>query len=136
MRIGELARRAGVGIDTVRYYEREGVLPRPVRQGTGDYRQYSAEDLTRLSFIRRAKALGFTLTEISELLALSGQRGADMAGMRDAAKAKLVTVNAKLAELERIRHGLQTLVDACPGHGEIDGCPIVAALTQEPTHEH
>ena len=135
MRIGEFARRAGVGIDTVRYYERKGVLPRPIRQGTGDYRQYNADDLARLSFIRRAKSLGFTLSEITELLSLSSQRGADMASMREAANAKLVTVNDKLGELERIRQGLETLVDACPGHGEMHSCPIVAALTKERTDE-
>lgn len=134
MRIGELARRAGVGVDTVRYYEREGILP-PADRADSGYRRYRPEDVARLQFVRRAKALGFTLTEIAELLALSGQRGADMEAVRTAAETRLADVNAKLAELERIRAGLQTLITACPGHGALATCPILAALTQETRHD-
>lgn len=134
MRIGELAKRAGVGVDTVRYYEREGILP-PADRAESGYRCYRPDDVARLQFVRRAKALGFTLIEIAELLALSGQRGADMVSVRTAADAKLANVNAKLAELERIRRGLQTLITACPGHGDLASCPILAALTQEPSHD-
>ena len=78
MKIGELSRRAEVPIDTVRYYERQGLLPVPERQASG-YRKYHADDVTRLQFVRRAKALGFTLKEIQELLALSDHRDDDMA---------------------------------------------------------
>ena len=76
MKIGELAQRAGVRIDTVRYYERQGLLPAPQRQASG-YRRYEDSDVARLRFVRRAKALGFTLIEIRELLALSGRREED-----------------------------------------------------------
>lgn len=134
MRIGELAKRAGVSVDTVRYYEREGILP-PADRAESGYRCYLPDDVARLQFLRRAKALGFTLTEIAELLALSGQRGADMVTMRTAAETKLADVNAKLTELERIRAGLQTLITACPGHGAMASCPILAALTLETRHD-
>jgi Hg(II)-responsive transcriptional regulator len=128
MKIGELAKRADVAIDTVRYYERQGLLPEAERTLSG-YRQYDASDVERLRFIRRAKALGFTLSEIGELLELSGRREADMAGMKRAAEAKLVDVEARLAELQRIRGGLEALVASCPGHGELEHCPILGALS-------
>ena len=116
MKIGELAQRAGVSIDTVRYYERQGLLPEPARQASG-YRSYVSGDVGRLQFVRRAKALGFTLEEIRDLLALSGRRDDDMGGLKTAATEKLADVETKLAELTRIRDGLQTLITACPGHG-------------------
>lgn len=130
MKIGELARRAEVGIDTLRYYEREGLLPPPRRLASG-YRSYDKDDVARLHFIRRAKALGFTLAEIRDLLALSGRREDDMAGMKAAAADKLVDVETKLAELERIREGLQALLASCPGHGALAQCPILHALDED-----
>ena len=132
MKIGELAQRTGVAIDTVRYYERQGLLPQPERQPSG-YRNYRNDDVTRLRFVRRAKALGFTLEEIRELLALSGRREDDMGGLKAAAEHKLAVVDAKLAELTRIRDGLRTLVQACPGHGALDACPILQALDEDPS---
>ena len=130
MKIGELAHRTGVAIDTVRYYERQGLLPQPERQPSG-YRRYRGDDVTRLRFVRRAKALGFTLEEIRELLALSGRREDDMGGLKTAAEHKLAVVEAKLAELTRIRDGLRTLVRACPGHGALEACPILHALDED-----
>ena len=130
MQIGQIAKRAGVAIDTVRYYERHGLLRSPARQSSG-YRLYEEQDVERLRFIRRAKSLGFTLNEIQELLALSGRREQDMAGLKAAATEKLADVEHRLAELTRIRDGLQTLVASCPGHGELDRCPILAALANE-----
>lgn len=130
MKIGTLAKRADVAIDTVRYYERQGLLPAPVRLASG-YRDYDSDDVARLRFIRRAKALGFTLAEIAELLALSARREGDMAGMKAAAQQKLLDVDAKLAELQRIRKGLTELVASCPGHGALEHCPILDALAGE-----
>ena len=130
MKIGELAQRAGVSIDTVRYYERQGLLPEPARQASG-YRSYVSGDVGRLQFVRRAKALGFTLEEIRDLLALSGRRDDDMGGLKTAAGEKLADVEAKISELIRIRDGLRTLVDACPGHGALERCPILNALVEE-----
>lgn len=132
MKIGELAHRTGVPIDTVRYYERQGLLPPPQRLPSG-YRSYRPDDVVRLRFVRRAKALGFTLEEIRELLALSGRREDDMGGLKAAAEHKLAHVEAKLAELVRIRDGLRTLIEACPGHGALDACPILHALDEDPS---
>ena len=130
MKIGELARRAAVPIDTVRYYERQGLLPAPQRLMSG-YRQYEQGDVARLRFVRRAKALGFTLIEIRELLTLSSHREDDMGSLKAAAEQKLAGVEAKLAELTRIRDGLRTLIKACPGHGALGACPILHALNED-----
>jgi MerR family transcriptional regulator, copper efflux regulator len=129
MQIGQLAHQAGVAVDTVRYYEKQGLLPAPPRRGS--YRAYEAEDVLRLRFIRRAKALGFTLEQIGSLLALSAQRGADMGGLHEAAQTRLSELDARIAELERVRDGLRHVVAACPGHGDLAACPILSALSQE-----
>lgn len=131
MKIGELAKRSGVGIDTVRYYEREGILPKAQRLASG-YRAYDAEDMRRLRFVLRAKACGFTLAEIRELLALCWRSEDDMAAMKDAAQLKLADVEVKLHELSLIREALSALIDACPGHGALACCPILHALAEEP----
>ena len=131
MKIGTLAKSADVAIDTVRYYERQGLLPAPVRLASG-YRDYTDGDVARLRFIRRDKLLGFTLSEIRELLDLSSRREDDMAGMKSAAAQKLADVDAKLAELKRIRRGLTDLVASCPGHGALEHCPILDALAGDP----
>lgn len=123
--IGALARRAGVGIDTVRYYERNGLLAPHARLPSG-YRRYGTMEVTRLRFIRRAQALGFTLREVRELLALSKQR--DVARIRRTAQTKLDDIAHRIASLERVRQGLEGLVRACPGHGRAADCPILKAL--------
>lgn len=128
MKIGTLARQAGVAIDTVRYYERQGLLPAPARTASG-YRSYVDGDVARLRFIRRAKALGFTLGEIRELLGLTERRERDMAGVKSAAIQKLADVDARIAELQRMRGGLERLVASCPGHGPLAQCPILDALS-------
>lgn len=130
MKIGELARRCDVNIDTIRYYERQGVLPVPERMPSG-YRRYRKSDIARLRFVRRAKALGFTLEEIGELLTLSDHRDEDMGELKAVATAKLADIEARLAELARIRDGLQTLTEACPGHGALAQCPILNAIAGE-----
>lgn len=127
MKIGELAERSGVGIDTVRYYEREGLLPKAQRLASG-YRTYQGADLKRLRFVRRAKALGFTLPEIRDLLALSDHRDQDMAALKEVATEKLADVQARLAELDRVRVALEALIASCPGHGVLAQCPILDAL--------
>lgn len=130
MKIGELARRAQVPIDTVRYYEREGLIPLPVRRASG-YRDYLDSDVDRLRFMRRAKALGFTLQEIRELLGLTAMASGDMAALHARAQAKLRDVEDRIQSLTRIRDALQGLVTACPGHGSLDRCPILAALSED-----
>jgi len=127
-RIGQLAKRAGVGIDTVRYYERNGLLAPAGRLASG-YRRYGDVELKRLRFIRRAKALGFTLADIRSLLLLSSER--NVSKVRLAAQRKLADVEQRLEELKRIRGGLRELIAACPGHGRAEECPILNALQRD-----
>lgn len=126
--IGQLAKRAGVAIDTVRYYERNQLLAPAGRLESG-YRRYGDTELRRLRFIRRAKTLGFSLADIRGLLALSAEH--NVAEIRRAAQERLVDIDQRIAELERIRNGLHTLVAACPGHGRAEACPILNALNEE-----
>jgi MerR family transcriptional regulator, copper efflux regulator len=126
--IGALAKRAGVRIDTVRYYERSGLLAPRSRLASG-YRRYGEIELSRLRFIRRAQALGFTLNEVRDLLALSKRR--DVSRVKRAAQEKLADVERKIADLERVHQGLLNLVAACPGHGRAENCPILKALGAE-----
>jgi len=126
--IGQLAKQAGVAIDTVRYYERNDLLIPSGRMASG-YRRYGEVELKRLRFIRRAKALGFSLADIRDLLALSDER--NVTKIKRAAENKLVDIEQRIAELVRIQRGLNTLIRACPGHGRADACPILNALTQE-----
>ncbi|WP_313179887.1 heavy metal-responsive transcriptional regulator [Stenotrophomonas sp.] len=130
MNIGQLAREAGVPIDTVRYYERQRLLPTAARSA-GGYRIFGEQDLRRLRFIRRAKGLGFSLEEIAELLSLSDRHQQDMASVRDTAQARLLDIEQRMAELQRMQAALAQLVDACPGHGALEQCPILAALTED-----
>ena len=128
--IGAVARRAGVGIDTIRYYERERLLPEPQRRASG-YRDYGSGTVERLRFIRRAKDLGFTLEEIRELLALSTDRERGVKSVKQRAEARLREVERRIRELQRMKRGLKQLIDACPGHGELEHCPILRALGGE-----
>jgi len=126
--IGQLARRAGVPIDTVRHYERIGLLQPTVRLASG-YRRYGEAEQKRLRFIRRAKALGFTLEEIEGLLSLSASR--NVGQVRRAASERLADVERRIGELARMRDSLRQLIAACPGHGRAEDCPILNALSQE-----
>jgi len=128
--IGELARRAGVAIDTVRYYERNRLLAPAGRLASG-YRRYGETELKRLLFIRRAKALGFSLEDIRALLSMSDER--NVTKIKRAAQAKLNDIERRVAELEQIGNGLRKLIAACPGHGRAEDCPILNALSQEAT---
>jgi MerR family copper efflux transcriptional regulator len=127
MHIGRLAAQAEVSVDTVRYYERADLLPAPVRSRSG-YRTYPPSAVGRLRFIRRAKDLGFSLEEIRGLLAVSDRRDADVAAVRGIAAQRLADVEARLAELTRLRDALRGLVEACPGHGDPRDCPILNAF--------
>ena len=133
--IGAVAKRAGVGVDTIRYYEREGLLPAPQRRLSG-YRDYDETAVERLRFIRRAKTLGFTLDEIRELFALSVDRERGVRGVKQRAETRLAEVERRIRELQDVRRGLKQLIGACPGHGKLDACPILRALGEEDTHEH
>jgi Hg(II)-responsive transcriptional regulator len=127
--IGALADRAGVGVETIRFYERKGLVRRPPRPGAG-FRVYPEDAVGRIRFIRQAQALGFTLQEIGGLLALRVTPGSDCAAVRTRAVSKLAIVEARLAELERIRGALGKLIAACPGRGAVTTCTILEALAQ------
>ncbi|WP_090451190.1 heavy metal-responsive transcriptional regulator [Dyella sp. OK004] len=128
--IGAVAKRVGVAIDTIRYYEREGLLPEPERRASG-YRSYDEGAVRQLRFIRRAKDLGFTLEEIRDLLALSADRHRGVKAVKKRAQERLAAIDERIAELTRVRNGLEQLVEACPGHGSPEQCPILRALVDE-----
>ena len=135
--IGRLAKAADIGVETIRFYEREGLLPEPERTASG-YRQYAPDTVDRLDFIRRAKALGFSLGEIRELLGLARADG-DRAGVKALAEHKLAEIERRIEELRRMRAALADLTRQCSGHGPIEGCPIIEALTHEDSaadHDH
>ena len=129
MLIGEMARRSGVTIQTLRLYEREGLLPAPRRRASG-YREYAPEAIHLVHFISRAKGLGFSLREVTELLALSALPKANCGDMRAVAERALAEVQAKISNLRAIESALMELIQDCPG-GKVplDRCPIIDALT-------
>lgn len=127
LRIGQLARAAGVNVETIRYYERRGLLPEPPRTRSG-YREYPESDVARLGFIRRAQELGFTLREIGELLDLRMEPGTRPADVKARVEAKISDVEAKIRDLETIREALDRLAGACDIHGPVGDCPFIEAL--------
>ncbi len=128
MKIGELAERAGVSVQAVRYYERRGLLAAPLRRPSG-YREYGPDALGRLHFIKRGQELGFTLTEIGELLQLRLDPHTSADTVKARAEAKIADVDRRLHDLERIRHALVHLAGECHGgKGPIGECPLLDAL--------
>lgn len=130
--VGKLAKSAGINVETVRYYERIGMLPKPQRKTSG-YRQYGPEDLRRLKFISHAKDLGFTLKEIRELLELRVHPETTCEEVRRQAEAKIADVERKLKQLQRIHNALSKLAAACRGKGPAGDCPILEVLETEIT---
>jgi len=129
MRISEAARAAGVGVETIRFYERKGLIVRPLRPAAGGFGSYPAETVARIRFIRQAQDIGFSLREIQELLSLQLDPGADCGDVRAHAQAKLDEVNRKITSLKRIKDALDVLIEGCPGEGALGKCSILAALT-------
>ena len=127
MTIGVLARQAGLTAETLRYYERLGLIA-PSQRTAANYRLYGDEAERRLRFIRRAQVLGFSLNEIAQLLSLHAYPESDMAEVKALAQAKIAGIQAKIDDLERMKQGLAALTDACPGHGATEHCPILGAL--------
>ena len=123
MKISQLASAAGVGVETVRYYQRIGLLAKPDRSAS--FREYGAEDLARLRFVRRAQALGFTLEEISTLLQLSTFECEDVERI---ARARLATVAEKISDLQRVASVLTDVVERCGAREPYQGCPIIESL--------
>ena len=128
--IGQVAKRAGIGVETVRFYEREGLLAEPERRPSG-YRQFDEGIVARLRFIRRAKGLGFTLNEIKELLSLKIDPSTTCADVKKRAEAKIADIDAKLDSLRRMMQALVKLTQACGGRGTTSDCPILDALDGE-----
>ena len=123
--IGRLARAAAVNIETVRYYQSRKLLPIPNR-GSGAFRYYPSDLVERIRFIKRAQELGFSLTEIRELLRLSD--GTDRVSIRKIAVARLEQIEAKLKDLSRMRSALSGLIEACRQTQSVEPCPIIEAL--------
>jgi MerR family mercuric resistance operon transcriptional regulator len=128
--IGEVAKAAQIGVETVRFYERESLIAAPPRRPSG-YRQYPPETVRRLRFIRRAKELGFTLKEIGELLDLRVAPAKSCADVRSLANAKVADIEAKMTDLARIKAALEKLSRACRGKGPTSECPILDALDDQ-----
>ena len=124
MRIGQLARQAGVGVETIRFYEREGLLDKPRRRASG-YRVYTPEFVDRIRLIKEAQHLGFSLREIRELLILQASGSATAANLKQVVDAKLTEINDRLGELHRMRSGLQRLSKACSGQGPVRDFPLL-----------
>lgn len=129
--IGQVAKAAEVNTETIRYYEREGLLPEPARTRAG-YRQYTADAVRRVRFMKRAQALGFTLAEIATLLELRAEGTTACAHVVAEASRTMARVDGKIAELQKMRSALGCLIDACRERRPLSGCPILEALEEDP----
>jgi MerR family mercuric resistance operon transcriptional regulator len=128
--IGELAKRAGVGVETIRFYEREGLIAEPKRRASG-YRQYPADAVRRVRFIRNAKELGFTLREIQEILELRVNPSSTCGDVRTQARTKIADISQRIFELEKMKAALERVVARCRGKGPTSECPILDELDRE-----
>jgi MerR family transcriptional regulator, copper efflux regulator len=128
--IGQIAKESGVSVETIRYYEKEGLLEKPERKDSG-YRQYNETVLDRLSFIQQAKSLGFTLSEILELLSLEIKPGTTSKDIKQMAQSKLVNIEEKIRMLKRMQRTLKDLVTQCSGKGTVEQCPILNAIKKK-----
>lgn len=130
--IGTAARAAGVNVETIRFYERRGLLTQPRKPRAG-YREYSPETVSRVRFVRRAQEIGFLLREIKELLSLRADPHADCSDVREKARAKLEVVDQKITELKRVRAALDEVISVCPGRGALRACSILEVLEPAPS---
>lgn len=128
MRIGEAARKAGVGVETIRFYERKGLIEQPPKTAGAGFRVYPEDAVKRIRFIRQAQQIGFSLREITELLALRADPAADCSAVREQAVAKLQQVWRKVEQLQEIGAALESLIAACPGRGALEACTILDRL--------
>lgn len=127
---GQVAKQARVHVETIRYYERRGLIPEPPRRESG-YRQYPPGTVTRIHFIKRAQELGFSLQEIQELLSLRRDPSTPARDVRRKAESKVRDIDEKIRALEQMKHSLLHLIEQCDGHGTVDDCPIIEALEHE-----
>jgi len=126
--IGQVAKQAGVSVETIRYYEKEGLIEEPERKESG-YRQYKGDAIARLSFIQQAKELGFSLKEIGELMSIKSDTNTVCSDVKQLAQEKLDDVECKIKMLQRMRKSVKKLIDVCPGQAPINDCPILDALS-------
>ena len=124
---GKLAKAADVNVETLRYYEKRGLLPEPPRRDSG-YRRYPQESVERLRFIKGAQELGFTLTEIKELLTLRVDENATKGDVRRRAEQKVLQINDKIDALRKMQEALTHLIHECSGEGPTSDCPILEAM--------
>ena len=127
---GETAKNVGVHIETLRYYERRGLIPKPSRSAS-NYRLYSPDTVRRVRFVKHAQELGFSLKEIKDLLSLRATTGAKCADVRKRAEAKIHDIEEKVRSLRAMRKALSKLVAECSGDGPIRKCPILDALDSQ-----
>ena len=130
LQIGEVAKRGGIGVETVRYYEREGLIPQPERSPSG-YRRYPETVVKQLQFIQHAKTLGFSLKDISELIALKNKPGTTCKKVRATAVTKAAAIQEKIDALEKMKIALSPLIDQCKSTNPIDDCPILSTIDAE-----
>ncbi len=128
--IGQVAHRAGLGVETVRFYERRGLIEEPPRKESG-YRQYPEDVVARLRFIRRAKELGFSLKEIAELFSLRVDPDTTCADIKRQAEAKITTMDEKISSMQGIQRALTQLAASCSGTGPAGDCPILETLESQ-----
>lgn len=131
MTIGKLAKAVGLGVETVRFYEREGLIPSPPRRVGEGYRKYGPDVAQRLKFIRRAKSLGFSLREIKELLSLRVRVAAKGASVKAKVQVKINDIEQKISELQAIKAALEQLNALCSGEASTSECPILDTLYQD-----
>jgi Zn(II)-responsive transcriptional regulator len=134
MKIGEVAKAAAIGIDAIRFYEREGLIAEPARRPSG-YRVYSPDVVLSLRFIRRAKVLGFSLKEIAELLFLETGAEGTAADVKALAEAKLADIEQRIRALQRMRRALRKATESCTGEGPATSCSILQTLNREEREE-
>lgn len=130
LKVGEVARRATVNLQTIRYYERQGLLPKPPRSAS-NYRLYPKDAVRRVRFIKRAQELGFTLKEVKELLSLRATPRAKCADIYKRAEAKIQDIDEKARLLRAMRKALSNLMSECVGRSPVSECPILGALDSE-----
>jgi Hg(II)-responsive transcriptional regulator len=128
LRTAQVAKLAGVNVETLRFYERKGILPQPPRRSSG-YREYPPETVERVRFIKRAQELGFSLKEVQDLLALRETAGAKSGRVRKVAEARLEEIGDKIRDLEAMRQSLTELLSACDGKKPVSSCPIIESLS-------
>ena len=134
LHIGEVARKSQVGVETVRFYEREGLIALPGRSVSG-YRQYSESVVRQIKFIKQAQTLGFSLKEIGGLIKLKNSRNTSCTSIKSTAKARITEIQQKIDALERMKTALQPLVAQCNSSGPIGDCPIINSLDEHISNE-